>query len=376
MHDFKISNRNIGLDLLRAIAIILVLISHGRWLLPDGPYRQYMSNGGYFGVELFFVISGFLIGTLLVKMFSDHECKISDIKSFWIRRWMRTLPLYYFMVIVNCLSHGYLHSNQFSFDYLFFFQNFYWPCGNFMPESWSLSVEEWFYLLLPMYLYMAVIKLRIKLILALAIAIFLLLGFRLFHVFHNAAYSWDADLRKVVALRLDSLLFGVIMSYFVYKYIWIEDYSRMLFYIGITAILCSIAIYNIHLSGAANLETLKKSIMMICTSVGFCLCIPFAKNIRINSRFISKLIVYVSVISYSLYLTHLSLAIPIVNKWPNVHWLISYLAFWLISFVLSSITYYCIERTFLKLRDLGFKNQVQHSFKKSANLHGSSATIK
>jgi peptidoglycan/LPS O-acetylase OafA/YrhL len=60
-------DRNFGLDLVRAVAILLVLTSHGRFLLPEFPGKILLANGGFFGVELFFVLSGFLIGTILIK---------------------------------------------------------------------------------------------------------------------------------------------------------------------------------------------------------------------------------------------------------------------------------------------------------------------
>ena len=67
-------NRNIGLDVIRTIAIFMVIVSHGRHILHfdsvifgQGLWR--LSIFGYYGVELFFVLSGFLIGRILVDMF-------------------------------------------------------------------------------------------------------------------------------------------------------------------------------------------------------------------------------------------------------------------------------------------------------------------
>ena len=85
------SKRNFGLDLVRAIAILLVLITH------IGLKSDYVGGLeiGNLGVEFFFVLSGFLIGGILIKDFSNGGVNIPVIANFWIRRWFRTLPVYY-----------------------------------------------------------------------------------------------------------------------------------------------------------------------------------------------------------------------------------------------------------------------------------------
>jgi peptidoglycan/LPS O-acetylase OafA/YrhL len=96
--------RLFGLDLVRALAIILVLLSHSRNLLISFyPGLDFLKAGGFFGVELFFVLSGFLIGGILIK---DIQAgfDFGILKNFWKRRWLRTLPNYYLFLIINFLA--------------------------------------------------------------------------------------------------------------------------------------------------------------------------------------------------------------------------------------------------------------------------------
>ena len=95
------SRRIFGIDLIRAIAILNVLIGHGSFILDkantDFPWIRLIS-----GVELFFVLSGFMIGGIIIKSFEKNpEYGIKDISNFLKRRWFRTLPNYYLILIIN-----------------------------------------------------------------------------------------------------------------------------------------------------------------------------------------------------------------------------------------------------------------------------------
>src|SRR4051812_17830746 len=106
-------NRNFGLDLLRFLAIFIVLVHHwaGGFLIRLYPESiQQWTLLGFLGVEIFFVLSGFLIGTILIKTFlKENDYSAGMIKNFWVRRWYRTLPLYYVILIVFFIFFHYKH---------------------------------------------------------------------------------------------------------------------------------------------------------------------------------------------------------------------------------------------------------------------------
>ncbi|MCE2742657.1 MAG: acyltransferase family protein, partial [Fluviicola sp.] len=93
------NERNFGLDLIRFIAIILVVIVHSSFFL-----NQNFINSIYIidGVDLFFVLSGFLIGKIIINnIIVKNKIEFKDVKSFLIRRWLRTIPNYVLFLIIN-----------------------------------------------------------------------------------------------------------------------------------------------------------------------------------------------------------------------------------------------------------------------------------
>ena len=86
--------RNFGLDILRAVAIGLVLLAHGLTsATAHSKLRVPLATGAFFGVELFFVLSGFLIGGILFRSIAEAGVFTpAALRGFWLRRWFRTLP--------------------------------------------------------------------------------------------------------------------------------------------------------------------------------------------------------------------------------------------------------------------------------------------
>jgi peptidoglycan/LPS O-acetylase OafA/YrhL len=139
-----------GLDVLRAIAIVWVLLFHGYFLGYGTPVVA-VAKFGWMGVDLFFALSGYLIGSQLLKMYAQGETP--SFAAFYRRRAFRILPAYlvvlalYFTIPVFRES----PSIQPLWQFLTFTQNLYYDAAHSRAysHSWSLCVEEHFYLFFP-----------------------------------------------------------------------------------------------------------------------------------------------------------------------------------------------------------------------------------
>ncbi|WP_165190015.1 acyltransferase family protein [Caulobacter soli] len=143
--------RAVGPDVLRAVAILLVMLQHlpkaaaAEWLILIKPY-------GWLGVDVFFVLSGYLIGGQLMRPVSRGETP--DLQRFWASRAFRILPAYLVLLALYFALPAFVTDGkgiQPLWRFLTFTMNLdldYTRAGNF-SSAWSLCVEEWFYLTLP-----------------------------------------------------------------------------------------------------------------------------------------------------------------------------------------------------------------------------------
>jgi peptidoglycan/LPS O-acetylase OafA/YrhL len=354
------ANRNFGLDLTRAMAILLVLLSHGRGLLPEFPGKELFANGGYFGVELFFVLSGFLIGNILFNLFEDSSSQkitANDIKIFWFRRWFRTLPNYFLFLILNITVFQYFFgSKPFHPGYIVFLQNLAWPCPDFMPESWSLAVEEWFYLLLPVLLlfFTRLIKGRKRALftgLILYIAAFTIIRFIGASSDENL---WDSGVRKVVIYRLDAIGWGVLIAFCQRYYTqFFDKKARTLLIAG--GIITFISVIIFSKSIMTSMESyFNKTSFFTMTSVGLSLMLPGLSRLRPPSGWFRYMITHLSIVSYSAYLLHLSFVIPFLARPLFINHLplyMVYILYLILSVILSTFIYKYFEKPVTAIRN-------------------------
>jgi len=153
MSPFKAQeNRILGLDLLRTFAISIVVISHSVYFLPEN-LKLFSKNIFLDGVSIFFVLSGYLIGKILIQTLEKDGVNLTTLINFWVKRWFRTLPNYFLILSLVIFLYNYPEFKTPALKkYYFFAQNLYTPQTTYFIESWSLSVEEWFYLITPLLL--------------------------------------------------------------------------------------------------------------------------------------------------------------------------------------------------------------------------------
>ena len=149
----KLAQRSVGLDLLRALAVLLVLGRHMNPPTPDehGVVRAIADvwiRGGWIGVDLFFVLSGFLIGGLL---FAEHvRHGTIHVGRFLVRRGFKIYPAFYAFLALTVLylriRYGGFPRRSHILNDALFIQNY---ANSLWHHTWSLAVEEHFYILLP-----------------------------------------------------------------------------------------------------------------------------------------------------------------------------------------------------------------------------------
>ncbi|MBS0662252.1 MAG: acyltransferase [Verrucomicrobia bacterium] len=198
--------RSFNLDAVRAAAITMVVLAHLAVMSPvRRPAALTLSWIGQFGVDLFFVLSGWLIGGL----FWREQVATGRVRwpRFFLRRALRTIPPYLAILPVAWFAVRWFAPARGAFDpgYLIFLQNYYAKMPYF-SVSWSLCVEEHFYLCLPV---LAILALRARLGTALLFAALVLVS-PLCRTFLEATPSIDEFNGSVLAthLRLEGLVLG------------------------------------------------------------------------------------------------------------------------------------------------------------------------
>lgn len=138
-----------GLDLLRAVAIALVFMYHYMVFVSHEPTFGWLSQIGWVGVDLFFVLSGYLIGNQLFKGLAQQQTL--SFRRFYWRRAMRTWPVFWLVLALYFLLPQLMGGNPPPplWRFLTFTQNYQLMPGTAFSHAWSLCIEEQFYLLLP-----------------------------------------------------------------------------------------------------------------------------------------------------------------------------------------------------------------------------------
>lgn len=359
MKEAKVTMKRVfGLDVLRATAITGVLASHGSLLFSPQP--TFLEVFGFLGVEMFFVLSGFLIGGILIKQF-ENSYTFKDIKNFWIRRWFRTVPNYFLFLLIDILlsikdNHPFNGINDI-WKFFLFLQNFAYVQSNFFTISWSLTVEEWFYLILPVLLFIIYnftkASKKKSVLMTILVMLITVTAIRCLYVL-LANPAWNDGVRRIVVFRLDSMMYGVFAA-FLYNY-YKSFWDRSCYYLAAlgTALLSTsiLAYFQLPLNESYYARTFLFSITSLAV---FCF-LPVLNNWKFSKGFFSTAITSISLWSYSLYLCH-----PLIlgramnwNKYfannllANLGMLTVYIA---LSILFSYLCFNYFEKPTTKLRD-------------------------
>lgn len=213
---------------MRAAAISLVLMTHYSGFVSHREIFGVVGSIGWAGVDLFFVLSGYLIGNQIAAPIAQG--RPWSLKTFFARRLIRTLPNYYVVLVAYLLLPGALAGSHTAplWRFLTFTQNLGLAYGETFTHSWSLCVEEQFYLILPVatLLLMKVGRSPRAVWWALGGAVATGIVLRGFASLKYGYDSFSAEIYYASFARFDELLFGVAIA--VLKSFHVDLYARIL----------------------------------------------------------------------------------------------------------------------------------------------------
>ncbi|MEZ5425865.1 MAG: acyltransferase [Pyrinomonadaceae bacterium] len=348
-----------SLDGLRAVAVLMVVFFHAILVFPA---FQTGFSGGFLGVDVFFVLSGFLITSILLKEF-DKTQNI-NLPNFYLRRFLRLMPAYWFHLAVLFFLGRFLFSSSEvellnshqNFLYAFFYLTNWQRALNgseitgLLSHTWSLAIEEQFYLVWAGCLLLMLRRFGRKTIVSITGGLIIVTAF-----FRAIQYQGEGSvdfLYNAFNSRMDALLIGCLVGQFLSWWKLPERFlnSRGFDLAALISVLVSVSVFfNLPASYKTPL-LYQGGLTIFAVSVGFLLIwlIKRPKN-RIHKLLETSPFIWVGKTSYGLYLWH-SAAIAFVqfSPFPPVFKLISAL---ILAGSITAVSYFAIELPFLKLKE-------------------------
>ncbi|MGN6533830.1 MAG: acyltransferase family protein [Ginsengibacter sp.] len=347
------------LDGLRFVAIMMVMLEHFVYFLGS------KVSGGFYGVNLFFVLSGYLITCILL---ADESKRFKEAYTrFLLRRILRIFPVYYlailFLFMIN--AEGIYENLQYLLTYTYNYklgESKQW--NTLYSPYWSLSVEEQFYILFPVVVLLC--RRHSKVLFSLFIAI-IIAGYSqiYFNVFNIEKYNYVG-----LPTNMSFLALGAIGALFTKKeYLSEKFFSSRYIEITVFVVLIFSLIYRNWHFKELLLPLLNLYLVIKASSFSF--------KIKVLDKFLtSRKVIYVGRISYGIYLYHLLIGylittylfdpiwfkIPfnsfgILSKLQYNAWIVKFPIVVLATILIASLSFHCIERPILRFKDKFFQKR-------------------
>jgi len=356
-----------ALDGLRALAVLLVFIRHAAhtYLTFSGippanvnghPLWHFMLNG-WIGVDLFFVLSGYLITTSLLQA-RDHDWKVYAQKRF-----LRIVPAYVF-VLLACVLGAFpfyaVPAENISwriFYHLLFLQDYL--SADINVVFWSLGVEEKFYIAAPFLIWWLAGRRKEKtrqarvlgIVLALAAAGYMLRCLSFIQAAPDTYVAFFTHVRAPFHANFETLALGVLVAF------WrrsggeiTKNAARAFFYTGFAGLLLFMSAQNMMLEISLRDVLLQPPLIaLLMAGMVFAVVAGYGNRVLVNP--VAK---YISRISYSFYLVHFPLSFLCFHWWREAG--ATSFGFYMglyfvVSFAIAAICHHAVEQPFLNLKD-------------------------
>lgn len=349
------------IDGLRSIAVLSVIIYHSTFTILE---KSFLS-GGFLGVDIFFVISGYLITSIILK--EIYKNKNFSFKNFYERRLRRIIPPLLFVMLCSFpFAYIILFPEPFKdfsksvLSSIFFISNIYFnfTTNRYGDEetllkpflhTWSLSVEEQFYILFPIFLILITRFFYKYLFIFLIIGFFTSISFSQYLSFLNPNFNFYMLLSRGFELLLGSILSYSELNNSNQSIKLSKKFYKIFPKLGFLFIVSSLLFFN-------N-KNLLPSFYTLIPLTGVYLIIRFSHKDEMITKFLSnKILVFFGIISYSLYLFHY----PIFAFSRIFEIFYSYYKILIIflTILISIFSFYYIEKPFRNKKIISFKKLI------------------
>lgn len=371
---FKINTnpekRYFGFDIVRAFSVVLVMHMHFLQITANLIGLDFKKIPFPDPVDMFFVCSGFLIGYHHLKdVHKLNKITPKYTARFLVMRWVRTLPSYYliltFLVVLTLL---YNHSFQIPFGNFFFTHNLLHNHVEFYTETWTISVEEWFYFSFPIIFYLITTIFKqskrrsfISIVILYIVVCNILKVYYFYNVYPDHSVLQFFKFKEIVILRLDTIAVGLLAAYVCYFYgeFWHKNRYKFLV-VGLVIYLANMAFYWLTANSYIKIYPLNTfyffTLFYLVGPLGFMCFLPCLKTIKFKNNFINHFILFTSNISYSMFLLHgtffifVLIAFKIIGFNASKHIFLSYLMWMSFAYILSYFFYTKVDLKVMKMR--------------------------
>lgn len=339
--------RIVSLDFLRGVAALSVTIPH--FFIFHHLADRLAETVSILGVEIFFVLSGYVLAPQIISFVVERP-NIRNLGIFLMRRWMRTIPPYLIALVVMSASAHELLTPDF-FRYTTYTQNLFWQSNveDYFSVAWSLSVEEWFYLVFPPFFMVVAIVVPRK------SAITAGLGFILLIALCRSAIGdyaqWGSEVRRVVAFRMDAIAWGFLLNLATTRTKLLENISTLNALIAFTAIFVVSVALTLALAESSSI-LIEHAFPFYSAAFGASAIILTLKASTAfqTNRVLSHLGVFLGRISYSMYLFHLLVLSALASVEGLLGWPLSLGVYLTITIVVAALMYTGVEAPILAAR--------------------------
>ena len=349
------ASHNPWLDLLRTVAIGLVLLRHGSRYDGNGLSDGFVANlfrNGWVGVDLFFVLSGYLIAGGLIRRAGRSDGLFPA--GYFQSRILRIVPAYYavlMLCVIGFFPGGPDVSMQSALAHLLFLQDY--TGSNINVAFWSLGVEEKFYIIAPVIVLLLARQTRMANLLAFAAMLLLISplsrGLTFEAIGDGIGYdAFFASLRSPFHMSFEGFVVGIMVAILRARGFAVPP-SAALAGLGASALVLVVWLGSHEFLGAItrvdawlvpSLLAVLFGAMVLCAASLSERALRFEPFFRVNAR-----------LSYALYLVHLPLLPLAFALSAKQHFLVFWASYLILSYALALVIHFSVERPFLILKD-------------------------